>query len=609
MELKGDPEQTVVDKLLSFRVANNVTYRSASKKRGRKGRRTADTRGAPHRSADLSDYEKERARNIEENNAKLAALGLLNPALSAPERAPPRLRVPRVVGQEPTRRSVRTRHEVSHFEPAKEIPDRPRRHQKRVLHQNRSCPTLDGYTDFEGCSARSRLRHKLSHAKQVSDIDKTLLDRTLERLGGSLPLRADGTYQYVAYITATNGTWHFRSTFGRGDFGTFCDPELAAFVSNYGRLHPSKTREEVWAEIGIVDIDSINDCHESDGGSSTTADTHPVDMPMRDVDSASEGSPEEGTTLFEHVIQMGGAKRRGCTRAGVPADPDPVNCGRDGYLMAKCITESSLTSAANGSTVQQMRMSSHDVTGSDGKTYRMESLLMGAPGAEDRFQKLNRMVLADGSSLAMEAFVDNLCIIDPDVTPPYGINFSSFGKELANWTDWFYAEEGKGSLFLRYVTPSDAKSKHLPMMEGPAGGAFLYVILVCAGKGTGVGKSLVEVAERFAILLGLNCVVLSALPHVASYYWKLGYKFINQMGVAIDETPWLGMDENRRQRLYPARKVQLAPHYSPPSSVVSSNASDARSERRIIFTPEHTPPSSVVTSNASIARSERRLLR
>ena len=561
-------EPTVVHNLLSFCFPNNIAYRSAE---------------------ELSEYEKERARNIEENNAKLAALGLLNTP-PAPKVAPLRLRAPRVVGGEQTRRSERTRHEVSYFEP-EELPKRPRR-DGRAFHQSRSCPSLEGYADFEGCSARSRLRHKLSSVKRVSDIDQGLLDRTLESIGGSLPLRADGTYQFVAYITAVNGTWHFRSTFGRGDFGTFCDPELAAFVSNYGRLHPSKTRETVWAEIGIVDIDSVNDCHDDSesvaSGSTNTADTYPAaDVPLPstpDLPMSDDGDPQEGITLFEHVIQHGGAKRRGCTKAGMPADPDPVNCGRDGYLMAKCITESSLTSASNGSTVQQMRMSSHDVTGSNGKTYRMESLLLGAPGAEDRFQKLNRMVLADGSSLAMEAFVDNLCIIDPDVMPPYGINFSSFGKELANWTDWYYLEEGKGSLFLRYVTPADAKAKHLPVMEGAAGGAFLYVILVCAGKGTGVGKQLVEAAERFAILLGLNCVVLSALPHVASYYFKLGYTFVNQAGVTIDVAPWLGMDENtRRQRLYPARKVQLAAHHSPPSSEVSSNGSTARSERRFML--------------------------
>jgi hypothetical protein len=274
--------------------------------------------------------------------------------------------------------------------------------------------------------------------------------------------------------------------------------------------------------------------------------------------SAARGA---GVTLFEHVIRRGGAKHRRCSKAGHPADDDPLNCGKDGYLMAKALRSATQTHTLElGAHIQRLRQSSYDITGIDGATYRLESLLAGAPAAEDRFQRLNRAILPGGGR-AMESFMDQLCIIDPDMSPPYVVNFESFGKELAAWTDWFYAEENKGSLFLRYVTPADARAKRLPALttaslgapEAEAGGAeaFLYVVLVCAGSGTGFGKSLVAVAERFALTLGLKFVVLSALPHVVGYYHRLGFKFVDHTGHEVDVAPWLGTDDTGRQRLYP----------------------------------------------------------
>ena len=114
---------------------------------------------------------------------------------------------------------------------------------------------------------------------------------------------------------------------------------------------------------------------------------------------------------------------------------------------------------------------------------------------------------------------------------------------------------------MRYVTPADARAKRLPALttaslgapEAEAGGAeaFLYVVLVCAGSGTGFGKSLVAVAERFALTLGLKFVVLSALPHVVGYYHRLGFMFVDHTGHEVDVAPWLGTDDTGRQRLYP----------------------------------------------------------
>ena len=95
--------------------------------------------------------------------------------------------------------------------------------------------------------------------------------------------------------------------------------------------------------------------------------------------------------------------------------------------MAKALRSATQTHTLElGAHIQRLRQSSYDITGSDGATYRLESLLAGAPAAEDRFQRLNRAIL-HGGGRAMESFVDQLCTIDPDMSPPYGVNFDSFG--------------------------------------------------------------------------------------------------------------------------------------------------------------------------------------
>ena len=99
------------------------------------------------------------------------------------------------------------------------------------------------------------MRHFFSHTKSYADIDPAIRTDTLEKLGGAMPKHEDGSYRLVAMIAKPSG-WHYRATFGLGDYGTFCEPELAAFVANYGRLYPLKSREEVWAELGIVDLNA-----------------------------------------------------------------------------------------------------------------------------------------------------------------------------------------------------------------------------------------------------------------------------------------------------------------------------------------------------------------
>ena len=118
------------------------------------------------------------------------------------------------------------------------------------------------YKEYIGCSERSRLRHALSRTKTYDDIDPSIRQEVLDKLpDGQMPASGHGDdikYKYVSYIVTSANTWNFRATFGRGDFGSFCEPKLAAFVSNYAIQHPNLTREQVWEKLGIVDIDRVD---------------------------------------------------------------------------------------------------------------------------------------------------------------------------------------------------------------------------------------------------------------------------------------------------------------------------------------------------------------
>ena len=79
------------------------------------------------------------------------------------------------------------------------------------------------------------------------------------------------------------------------------------------------------------------------------------------------------------------------------------------------------------------------------------------------------------------------------------------------------------------------------------------------GKGSGFGKTLVDLAERFAVSLGVPFVVLSALPHVVAYYHKLGYGLVDREGRPVDVAPWVEVSpSDGRERLVPERRVHVS---------------------------------------------------
>lgn len=235
----------IVEELLAYCVHTEPTFRS---------------------SESLSAYERQRLENMRRNQAYLFSLGLVDRPSLAP---PPPPRQPRVPKRDrppvkPTRRSDRQASRPAMYEPEEIRERRPIRHPRltpRIIGVagGHACPSLEGYDLYDGCSSRSRARHMLSRTKRYADIDPAVREEVLAQFGGDLPRREDGTFQFVQLIEK-HGHWHYRASFERLDYGSFCEAKLASFVSCYARLY-RKSREEVWQDLGIVNLDDLpEDC-------------------------------------------------------------------------------------------------------------------------------------------------------------------------------------------------------------------------------------------------------------------------------------------------------------------------------------------------------------
>ena len=238
----------------------------------------------------LSAYELQRLENIRRNQEVLASLGLADqPSLVPPPPRPPRIPKRDREATEPSRRSDRQRHQTPMYTP-EEIPERPIRRPRPISRTTggggggRACPNLDNYSEFEGCSGRSRARHMLSRTQLFADIDPVIRQDVIAHFGGEMPRRLDGSYHSV-YRIELHGTWHYRAMFQGIDYGTFCEPELAAFVSCYARRYPNKSREDVWQHLGIVNLDDLpEDCmaeSQSSRDQSSSSQDHSASYSLR----------------------------------------------------------------------------------------------------------------------------------------------------------------------------------------------------------------------------------------------------------------------------------------------------------------------------------------
>ena len=209
----------------------------------------------------LSAYEEQRQRNIERNQAVLHSLGLAQPMIPARE---PKKRPRNTTPPEPTRRSLRnapTRDEAGPSTssdavvPSAPPPslDRPRSRPRIAL------PAAPEDGEFPGCSHAARQRQG---TRRYAQIEPRIRDRVLSHpeINGEMP-RPDGIkYKYTSYIQTPSG-WNWRATFGpQGDYGSFCEPEMAAFVAWYGKLF-GLSREAVWSTLGLIESeDDVTRC-------------------------------------------------------------------------------------------------------------------------------------------------------------------------------------------------------------------------------------------------------------------------------------------------------------------------------------------------------------
>lgn len=230
----------------------------------------------------LSEYELQRLENIKRNKGVLDSLGLGETEKSKHPRRPRSSEWP----SEPTRVSEREKKAPSSYDESidryeKEIQDKKREQRRRALEAKQKgvkalkteyrlearkqirgrrpvplswLPLVDDDLRFPRCGKHARVRHKFSKTKSFSDIDKTIYEETMKKLPGEKMEFKNGKYSYVWYEKKSET---FRAHGGQAglNLGTYCEPEMAAFVSNYWRVNQTLTEEEVWKNLGIIDIE------------------------------------------------------------------------------------------------------------------------------------------------------------------------------------------------------------------------------------------------------------------------------------------------------------------------------------------------------------------
>ena len=233
------------------RLLSHVTYRAAGSS-----------------TEEISDYEKQRLENIRRNKAVLDQLGIEQ------DKVPPktkRMYKKRDKNAQPTRSSTRKRNTTSYDEDDDDYDRKTKKTKKlkksqrtppksvaqRMTRNNKMHETATFGANYVGCSKPARIRHMISTTDSYEKVPPAILKEVLEHNKGILP-QENGKYKFVSYHKLKK-TSHYLATFGNGDYGTFCDPRLAAVVAHYGKLHPELTREQVWEIIGIRDMKACPD--------------------------------------------------------------------------------------------------------------------------------------------------------------------------------------------------------------------------------------------------------------------------------------------------------------------------------------------------------------
>jgi len=150
----------------------------------------------------------------------------------------------------------------------------------------------------------------------------------------------------------------------------------------------------------------------------------------------------------------------------------------------------------------------------------------------------------DDRQILVEIFEDvsrkrSVRIIQP--RNPLEIAGDEFTHELLNTSEFVYFHPTQpGFVWLHRVTsPEQANVLHLPWPPPRGEKEYMYLPLICSDSGGGTALMLL-VAKAMACL-GIKTLVLSALPHVVWYYYKVyGARFVNMRMQQVNVEAYAG---------------------------------------------------------------------
>jgi hypothetical protein len=255
-----------------------------------------------------------------------------------------------------------------------------------------------------------------------------------------------------------------------------------------------------------------------------------------------------GNTLFDHLAKRGGGKdscnfhedhlvppdERDNSEYEPPED-DPQNCATEGYLMYKPINvaEGPVGYKPNEYNGKTITVATSRETGSQEIT--LQPLLRRGATLTDRvsyFKKVHKNWIEEVFPMTCKR--------------PGGllsITWDRYGETLLEHSEWYYIDpQNRGHLFISVVDNITRRKKlHLPELNvGYFDGNFIYVVLVCAQAGAGVGKTMLSAADAVASKLGVQGVSLASLSNSAGAYFNSGYKFVSKWdGMEIDVEGWV----------------------------------------------------------------------
>jgi len=274
-------------------------------------------------------------------------------------------------------------------------------------------------------------------------------------------------------------------------------------------------------------------------------------------------------TVFEHLVALQSGKSKGCNKHQ-PRMPDPKrdqaaydqaaegNCAIDGYLMYRPVAPDPAAPPPPAGSYLGRPL---PVTMPDGSTEVFFPL-----GKRTTSNKARRYKFWYDHSKWVEQVFGRVCNRGKDAqgNDLGTVDWWGYQEDLVDATDWYHLDpEERGHLFIQLLdTPEFKEATHMPT-AGMFGGRYLYIALICAAAGTGLGKRLMAMAEAACRALGCTGIALATLSNSAEFYLSQGFQFMSrEEGRPIDVRPWLEervIDGKRRTKLNLTKDVGGAP--------------------------------------------------